>query len=92
MTKQLYRRDIRFPPEVNRELEVLKTEMEEKLGKSISMSRLVVEIVRQHLALLKNGLLSSRRGVDPLLLESALRKEEEHAPRSVRPNEDEGAA
>lgn len=77
MALNLYRRDIRFPAEMNAALEKLKSELELKSGKTISMNSLVVEIVGQFLSRSKAG---------------ALRKEAPNAEGPVRPHQDEGAA
>lgn len=39
------RKDIHFPRELSRELELLKKEVREKTGRRVTTSRLVVEIV-----------------------------------------------
>lgn len=85
MSKNTYRRDIRFPPEVNARLERLKKELEEKRGRALSMSHLVVEIVSQFLNSAEES--SLRAGIG-----RALRKEEDNASRPVRQDEDEGSA
>jgi hypothetical protein len=79
-----YRRDIRFPPEVNASLERLKKELEARRGRPLSMSCLVVEIVSQFLNSAEESVL--RAGIG-----RALRKEEDHAARPVRSKQVEGA-